>query len=75
MDDRQLVCYSRNDSCSLRGNVCCVLLTLQIPYSRPKFKVLLPLKRVDCGGVYYQRKTIKVARFENATFVDLVAIV
>ena len=27
MDDRQLVCYARNGTCSLRGSVCCVLLT------------------------------------------------
>ena len=25
MDDRQLVCYPRSDTCSLRGNVCRIL--------------------------------------------------
>ena len=27
MDERQLVCYLRSDTCSLRDSVCCVLLT------------------------------------------------
>ena len=50
MDERQLVCYPRSGTRSLRGRVCCVLFTfspfkypLQVPLSRPKFKVLLPL--------------------------------
>ena len=50
MDERQLVCYPRSGTCSLRGTVCSVLVTFspskyffQIPYSRPKFEVLLPL--------------------------------
>ena len=53
MDERQLVCYSRSGTCSLRGSVCCVLLIfspfkypLQIPHEQPKLKVLLPLNRI-----------------------------
>ena len=52
MDERQLVCYPRSGTCSLRGSVCCVPINFfsllkypfQIPYSQPKLKILLPLK-------------------------------
>ena len=51
MGDRQLVCCPKSGTSSLRGSVFYVLLTffpfrypLQIPLSRPKFEVLLPLQ-------------------------------
>ena len=51
MGDRQLVCCPKSGTSSLGGSVFYVLLTffpfrypLQIPLSRPKFEVLLPLQ-------------------------------
>ena len=30
MDEHQLACYPRNGTCSLRGSICCVLLTFSL---------------------------------------------
>ena len=54
MDDRQLVCYPRNGTCSLRRSVCCFLLIispfkypLQIPHHDQHLRCWSPLTSED----------------------------